>query len=97
MAGFSFSKLIELCEFFHQVIDVIGGIEFTAGIFKENGRLIEAGVAVDMLCEPCFHVGKIAEKDFFFHVRNIFLHEMHHLRAVSTAECIGGEITEAAA
>ena len=94
---FHFSELIELCEFFRQIIDVIRGIEFAASVFKENGRLIEASVAVDMLCEPCFHVGKIAEENFFFHVRNIFFHEMQHLRAVCAAERIGGEISEAAA
>ena len=72
-------------------------VERSAGIFKQNGRLIEACVAVDMLCEPCLDIGEVGTGKSLAKVAEVLFHGGEHLRAVSATERVGGEIAEAAA
>ena len=72
-------------------------IERAASVFKQNGGTVEACVAMDMLREPRFDVGKVGTRQSLREIAEVLFHRRKHLRTVCAAERVGGEIAEAAA
>ena len=96
-ASLDLFEVIDCLEFFGEIARVMLCVEFTTGIFQQNGGLIQACVAVDMLREPRLDICEISARETFGQIAEILFHRREHLRAVRASERVGGEIAEAAA
>mgnify|MGYP003309277851 CR=1 FL=1 len=71
-------EVVKAFEFFGEIVCEIRGVEFAASVLKENGWLVEACVAMDMLGKPCLDIGEVGLGEAFVEITEILLHDGEH-------------------